>query len=528
MGHAPRPLRYAAASFLGLGLLLQPVARGQVIEPNGTSVPATVNNGEITLQQYFTSQMETIDAVANAAAEPGVFLPLCDFQATLVLSQSQAQAGLAWYNVPTDPMATPVAVYPIGQPAAVVGQTINSSDVRNDPNYQQGLIGFVLMKNGQRVYYSEFERNVYCSACTMPGYWKMALAYQSTRYPNAYYLAFEDWEGANQMTWFGNDGDFNDKVFRIDGVVCNGGGQPCTTSMPGVCSLGVTECEPGGTITCKPQIQPTAEVCDNLDNDCNGMVDDGAGLCPGNEVCVQGTCVPPCGLAEFDCTPPYVCENGLCVDAACVGKTCDVGQVCRAGQCVGGCEGVVCPLGQQCQLGVCVDPCAHVSCPGAVCEGGVCITQCGCRICPAGQVCAADGHCVDTGCDTLTCAAGQVCRGGMCKDACEGAMCPGGAACHGGVCDAPVVPKPTVDAGAGSPTGGGGATVVGGMGGAPGGGGASGGGASGGVGAGDGAGGHIATLSCKCDAAGGGAGAPALLVGLALAGVLAGRRRGRG
>ena len=112
-------------------------------------------------EAYFDGQQETIDAVRNAAAEPGIFLPLCDFQATLVLSQSNAQAGIAWYNVPANATMAPAAIYPIGTANLAVGQTISSADVRTNPNYAMGLIGFVLMKNGQRVYYSEYRRNAF-------------------------------------------------------------------------------------------------------------------------------------------------------------------------------------------------------------------------------------------------------------------------------------------------------------------------------------------------------------------------------
>ena len=75
-------------------------AQAQVVEPNGVSVPVTLSNGETTLQAYFDSQMEGIDALKEANFVPGVFAPQCDFSATLVLSQSGAQAGIAWYNVP--------------------------------------------------------------------------------------------------------------------------------------------------------------------------------------------------------------------------------------------------------------------------------------------------------------------------------------------------------------------------------------------------------------------------------------------
>ncbi len=160
--------------------------------------------------------------------------------------------------------------------------------------------------------------------------------------------------------------------------------------MLGVCANGVTQCVVSGAPTCNATIKPSAEKCDNLDNDCNGMVDDGDGLCPSGQVCVQGKCIGPCSNTEFPCGPPLVCTNGLCVDPSCVGVTCKAGQICQSGTCVGGCEGVKCPANQQCQLGVCVDPCAGVTCKGAVCVQGVCVQSCMCQPCGAGQVCTAE------------------------------------------------------------------------------------------------------------------------------------------
>jgi MYXO-CTERM domain-containing protein len=453
-------------------------AFAQVTEPNGISVPAppiptncanmtcapaggvprTCSDGrcETRLQDYFTAQMETLDERTNASTEPGVFLPLCDFSATLVLSESQAEAGLAWYNQPAQPTGAPAPLHAIGPAVLGVGQVISSADVRSDPAYAGGLIGFALMKtfNGvpTPVYYSEYRRNANCTQCTTPGYWKMALSYQSTKDVTSYYLAFEDWEGANESTWFGNDGDFNDKVFKITGVTCDGGGETCTTTKPGVCAMGVTECRVGAPVVCKQVVIEGAEKCDNLDNDCDGQVDEGDGLCAPGRVCSKGVCVPQCDDSEFPCAIGLRCDSdGFCKDPSCAAVTCPSGQVCQRGACVGGCTGVVCPLGQECvpQLGACVDLCAGKSCPGAVCERGVCVTACRCRVCASNETCAASGHCVQTGCESVTCNAGQVCRAGSCVDACQGAMCPGGAACRNGNCDPPPPPEPTGAGGAG-------------------------------------------------------------------------------
>ena len=174
------------------------------------------------------------------------------------------------------------------------------------------------------------------------------------------------------MSWKGchhcdsNDGDFNDFVFYVSGLSCNLGGDPCTVpSAMGICAGGITECAGGGTTTtCRQAVMPAAEECDNQDNDCNGMVDDGE-FCQPGFVCSQGVCRHACDDSEFPCAVGLTCDatDKLCKDRDCIGKTCAAGQVCQRGVCVGGCEGVMCPHGQSCRLGHCVAACDGVTCP---------------------------------------------------------------------------------------------------------------------------------------------------------------------
>ena len=124
--------------------------------------------------------MEPIDAIADASAEPGAFSPLCDFTATIVLAEAMSADGLSWYNVPASPTALPTPLYPIiPETTRVTGQIFTGSDILNDPNYAGGLIGFALTQNGSPIYYSEYQRNPNCTACSMPGHWKMMLSYRS-------------------------------------------------------------------------------------------------------------------------------------------------------------------------------------------------------------------------------------------------------------------------------------------------------------------------------------------------------------
>ena len=62
-----------------------------------------------------------------------------------------------------------------------------------------------------------------------------------------------------------------------NGVVDNGnpsGGAACSTGQLGVCAAGTTACT-SGAIVCNRNTAPSTETCDGLDNDCNGVVDNG-------------------------------------------------------------------------------------------------------------------------------------------------------------------------------------------------------------------------------------------------------------
>lgn len=432
---APRD-RLSVGARIVVGCLLVSAPLGATVtEPNGVVVPGVPSQGGTPLWDFFESEGETFDAEADASAEPGVFSPLCDFEATLVESESSAQAGISWYNVPDDPEMAPATIVELVPEGTPIGQTVTAADIRSSAEYAGGLIGFVLTKGGTRVYYSEFMRNAFCSQCMYPDYWKMMLSYPSTQYDNTYYLAFEDWEGANDTTWHGNDGDFNDKVFRVTGVACPGGGEPCETGEPGLCTPGLTECEPGGDIVCVQLVDPVDEVCDGLDNDCDGEIDNGD-LCAEDEVCDRGECVGACGDVLFNCTDEEVCsDDGFCVDAACADVECEPGTRCIEGECRAPCEGVVCPAPLTCLAGRCADPCADVTCEtGRVCDQGVCVMSCDCHVCDLGEECDPSGVCVDDGCAGVSCDAGTVCRGGECVDSCTEAVCPIGEKCLGGEC----------------------------------------------------------------------------------------------
>ena len=162
----------------------------------------------------------------------------------------------------------------------------------------------------------------------------------------------------------------------------------CSVFDDGGFCAGQRGCGPDGLTACAP-LPPSAEVCNDVDDDCDGATDEGtdvacdvtnaAGLCSGTAHCLEGAMV--CDAA----TPsPEACDG---YDNDCDGTT-DLGFVNGPGSpfvdvCAAG--GPCLVLGSKCDDG---EPCTFDDvCLGAGCKG----TFSGCLIC---ETCDGSGGCV--------------------------------------------------------------------------------------------------------------------------------------
>jgi hypothetical protein len=209
------------------------------------------------------------------------------------------------------------------------------------------------------------------------------------------------------------DGVIDNGVLPGTGVDCLCPGETQAQVGVGQCTAGKTVCR-AGAIVCDGCTGPSAEICDGKDNDCDGKADVNA-TCPSKFACRDGACTLVCQGGEFQCPNGYKCVDTFCVPERCAGVTCGTGQHCDedTGLCVDLCAGVVCAAPSVCMSGRCLD------CQTLKCDGG--------------QVCY-QGACQRDKCAGVTCGDGTYCNDGKCVGLCPPGKCPSGQSCLNGVC----------------------------------------------------------------------------------------------
>ncbi len=250
-----------------------------------------------------------------------------------------------------------------------------------------------------------------------------------------------------------------------DGSV-NGFAEECSVLPGGNPNVG--ECHPGDRVcaingvfgACLGEVVPTTEICDTLDNDCDGTVDEDTGGADCSTDCGLGQTV--CVMGVLECNAVAADDDDTCngIDDDCDGSfdedapdggPCEVpGEVCNGT--------LICMTGTYACVG---DPiqdtdvcdCEDNDCDDQIdegngaCPGGSTCSDCACRFpcqpgefpCNAGQICdTATNFCIEDVCANVNCqplpdGTATECdqASGACVSVCAGVTCNDGLICFG-------------------------------------------------------------------------------------------------
>ncbi len=225
-----------------------------------------------------------------------------------------------------------------------------------------------------------------------------------------------------------------------------------------ICRPGSRTCPLNGAgafTSCTGEVTPQLEICNNLDDDCDGNVDETSAVtCTTNTQCANTPLTPTCD------NPSGMANQGSCVPADC-SSNCGVGQLI----CVGGaqqCDAVASPNDDTCngtdddcdnntdEDWTCTDPDGADNIAGNADDcpctaqgqcGGVEQCQNGAVVCQGNPIGAESCNCLDDNCNGAVdegnlCGPGATCTGCQCAFECTPGEfpCPAGKQCVSGYC----------------------------------------------------------------------------------------------